>query len=68
MNLDQIRNRLDQFAAVRNWDQFHTPKNLSMALAAEDVCALTDTRNTVFTLFASMLYPNAILFTRRAVI
>ena len=35
MNLDQIRNRLDQFAAVRNRDQFHTPKNLSMALAAE---------------------------------
>ena len=35
MNLDQIRQRLAQFAQERNWDQFHTPKNLSMALAAE---------------------------------
>ncbi len=35
MNLDRIRKRLAQFAQARNWDQFHTPKNLSMALAAE---------------------------------
>jgi len=35
MNLDQIRQRLAQFAQARNWDQFHSPKNLSMALAAE---------------------------------
>ena len=24
-----------QFAAERDWDQFHTPKNLAMALVAE---------------------------------
>ncbi len=35
MNLDQIRQRLASFAQARNWDQFHSPKNLSMALAAE---------------------------------
>ncbi len=35
MNLSEIRKRLAQFAQARNWDQFHTPKNLSMALAAE---------------------------------
>jgi dCTP diphosphatase len=35
MNLEEIRLRLAGFAMERNWDQFHTPKNLSMALAAE---------------------------------
>lgn len=35
MNLEKIRKRLAQFAQERNWDQFHTPKNLSMALAVE---------------------------------
>ncbi len=33
--LEQLRQRLAQFAAVRDWDQFHSPKNLSMALIAE---------------------------------
>jgi len=35
MNLSEIRKRLAKFAEVRNWDQFHSPKNLSMGLAAE---------------------------------
>jgi NTP pyrophosphatase (non-canonical NTP hydrolase) len=35
MNVEEIRRRLAEFATGRNWDQFHTPKNLSMALAAE---------------------------------
>ena len=30
-----FQQRLRQFAADRNWDQFHSPKNLSMALIAE---------------------------------
>ncbi|MCK5877919.1 MAG: nucleotide pyrophosphohydrolase [Candidatus Marithrix sp.] len=34
-SLEQLRQRLAQFAAVRDWDQFHSPKNLSMALIAE---------------------------------
>lgn len=33
--LDQLRNRLREFAEARDWDQFHSPKNLSMALSAE---------------------------------
>lgn len=30
-----IRETLRKFAAERDWDKFHTPKNLSMALAGE---------------------------------
>jgi len=33
--LDQLRQDLRAFAAERDWDQFHTPKNLAMALTAE---------------------------------
>lgn len=35
MDLIGIRNKLRHFADERNWEQFHSPKNLSMALAAE---------------------------------
>jgi dCTP diphosphatase len=31
----QLKEQLRQFAAERHWDQFHSPKNLSMALIAE---------------------------------
>ena len=30
-----LRARLDRFVAERDWDQFHTPKNLAMALIGE---------------------------------
>ena len=33
--LDPLRDSLRQFAAERDWDQFHSPKNLAMALAVE---------------------------------
>lgn len=33
--LETLRVRLRQFARARDWDQFHSPKNLSMALIAE---------------------------------
>lgn len=33
--LDELRQRLRNFAAERDWDQFHSPKNLSMALSVE---------------------------------
>lgn len=33
--LEVIKYQLRQFAEERNWDQFHSPKNLAMALAAE---------------------------------
>ena len=34
-NLESLRARLAKFAAARDWDQFHNPKNLAMALAGE---------------------------------
>jgi dCTP diphosphatase len=34
-SLEALRQRLARFAAERDWDQFHSPKNLSMALIAE---------------------------------
>ncbi|NLD00196.1 MAG: nucleotide pyrophosphohydrolase [Gammaproteobacteria bacterium] len=33
--LESVRKRLREFAAIRDWDQFHSPKNLSMALSVE---------------------------------
>ena len=33
--LAHLRDRLRQFAAERDWDQFHSPKNLAMALNVE---------------------------------
>lgn len=35
MNILEIQKKLRKFAEQRNWEQFHSPKNLSMALAAE---------------------------------
>lgn len=32
---EDLRARLAEFAAVRDWERFHSPKNLAMALAAE---------------------------------
>lgn len=34
-SLEQLRARLAEFATARDWEQFHTPKNLAMALAGE---------------------------------
>lgn len=34
-SLLDIRERLAAFARERDWDQFHTPKNLAMALSVE---------------------------------
>jgi NTP pyrophosphatase (non-canonical NTP hydrolase) len=33
--LEDLRRQLRDFSAARDWDQFHSPKNLAMALAAE---------------------------------
>lgn len=35
MNLNEIWERLRSFANERDWDRFHSPKNLSMALSVE---------------------------------
>jgi NTP pyrophosphatase (non-canonical NTP hydrolase) len=34
-SLEQIKTCLREFAAERDWDQFHSPKNLAMALIVE---------------------------------
>jgi dCTP diphosphatase len=33
--LDDLRERLRRFAAERDWEPFHTPKNLAMSVAIE---------------------------------
>ena len=35
MDIDALQKRLAEFATERDWEQFHSPKNLAMALAAE---------------------------------
>ena len=34
-DIAELAERLRDFAAARDWEQFHTPKNLAMALAGE---------------------------------
>jgi dCTP diphosphatase len=34
-DLESLRDQLRAFSAARDWDPFHSPKNLAMALAAE---------------------------------
>jgi len=35
MNIQDIQKQLADFADERDWDQFHNPKNLAMALSVE---------------------------------
>jgi dCTP diphosphatase len=35
MNEDAIKRQLREFAAARDWERFHSPKNLAMALSVE---------------------------------
>ena len=35
MNIEQIKQRIQKFSDDRNWDSFHNPKNLVMALNGE---------------------------------
>lgn len=34
-SIDQLRARVNQFVEERDWTQFHSPKNLSMAMIVE---------------------------------
>lgn len=34
-DLERLRHRLREFAEVRDWGRFHTPKNLTAAIAGE---------------------------------
>jgi NTP pyrophosphatase (non-canonical NTP hydrolase) len=35
LDIDELKGVLRRFADERDWDQFHSPKNLSMALSVE---------------------------------
>lgn len=35
MSLEELRGVLRRFASERDWDQFHSPKNLAIALSVE---------------------------------
>jgi len=35
MDITNIQHQLKKFASERDWEQFHTPKNLAMALSVE---------------------------------
>ena len=35
IDLDTLKQRIREFADARDWNQFHSPKNLSMALSVE---------------------------------
>ena len=35
MDLEKYKNRIREFANERNWDEYHNPKNLTMALSVE---------------------------------
>ena len=35
LDLEAVQTRLREFAAARDWEKFHTPKNLSAALSVE---------------------------------
>lgn len=35
LNLNTLRDQIREFVAERDWDQFHTPKNLATALSVE---------------------------------
>jgi NTP pyrophosphatase (non-canonical NTP hydrolase) len=35
LSLETIRDRLHEFVAERDWEQFHDPKNLAMAVVSE---------------------------------
>ena len=35
MDIDQIKHQLREFAEARDWDQFHSPKNLASAISVE---------------------------------
>lgn len=35
VDIEELRSELRAFAAARDWERFHTPKNLAMALSGE---------------------------------
>ena len=36
MDVSEIQNQIRQFTIERDWEQYHSPKNLTIALAEEE--------------------------------
>ena len=49
VTLEQIRAEMQQFATDREWDQYHTPRNLALALVGEvgELCEIFQWRGEV---------------------
>lgn len=49
VTLEQIRAELSEFAVQRDWDQFHSPRNLALALVGEvgELCEIFQWRGEV---------------------
>lgn len=58
IGLEDLRQQLDTFAIERNWQQFHTPRNLLLALVGEvggwqaiyAKCGVDDIRDVMYVL------------------
>ncbi|KAF8399549.1 hypothetical protein HHK36_015416 [Tetracentron sinense] len=42
VSLQELRNRLAEFATVREWDQFHSPRNLLLGLERLETSNLSE--------------------------
>lgn len=58
-DLESLRDQLRTFAAARDWDQFHSPKNLAAALAVE-AAELLEKFQWLTELQSQQLPPNAL--------
>ncbi|CBK21026.2 uncharacterized protein [Blastocystis hominis] len=49
VTLEELRARIQKFAEERDWDQFHTPRNLLLAMMGEvgEVCEILQWKETV---------------------
>src|SRR5271163_3437133 len=56
-SLEELRDALQRFASERDWDQFHSPKNLAIALSVEAAELLEHFQWTPET-YSAVLAPN----------
>jgi len=42
VSLEELSQRLAEFAEVRGWDQYHSPRNLLLALVSPMMCVIYD--------------------------
>lgn len=59
VSLQELRDRLAEFAKVRGWDQYHSPRNLLLALVSLLTCLKNSNPELTvhrFTMNAILLY------------